>query len=542
MCSLVLLLTCTVIPIVFSLLRFLPIPQAFVSRFYAYCIDPPVFGKHHAVPVMGLAIIPTRGQALFILYIWFMNVVLSSVGYNITWPNSWYSSKPEEIVAYVGNRAGVLSFANLSLVVLYSSRNNILLYLTNWSHSTFLLIHRWIAVICTIQACVHSAVWLQIYVKQGAKAHAQQAAYEYWIWGIIATMALVVMLPLSILPIRQRMYEVFLASHAVLAVLSMIGCLLHIYFRFTWQWGYETWVYVAFVIWGFDRFFARPLRVFRNGFKQAYVTVIDCDYLQIHVPGIHASGIAYLYFPTLSWRVWENHPFSVAATSSLASRVATRVDSDLGPRHRDIEKSVKEDTFVASQHIAHGNTESGILFFVRQRGGVTARLARHAASNAGVLTLVESSYGSEQMSVIPSPPVGPTLEYPNTILIAGGVGITSLLPLLDRFNGLGNPIGKAKLFWGVRTEPLVAAVEALLCKDGCRIDGKALWGNVEAEVKIGERFDLYVLLAAELYKLRRGTTVVVCGPPGMTDDARNVVNSLARQGCMVRFSEHSFSW
>lgn len=517
-------------------------PQAFVSRFYAYCIDPPVFGRHHAVPVMGLAIIPTRGQALFILYIWFMNVVLSAVGYNITWPNAWYSTKPEEVVAYVGNRAGVLSFANLGLVVLYSSRNNILLYLTNWSHSTFLLVHRWIAVICTIQAFIHSAVWLQIYVKQGAKAHAEQAALEYWIWGVIATLALVVMLPLSILPVRQKIYEVFLATHVALAVLSMIGCLLHIYYRFTWQWGYETWVYIAFVIWGFDRFVARPLRLFRNGMKRAYVTVVDSDYLQIHIPGVDASGIAYLYFPTLSWRVWENHPFSVASTSSLETKkAASRVGSDLGSE-TEPETSIKEETQIASRSIPYGNTESGIVFFVRRRGGLTSQLEGFAKSHTGALTLIESSYGSEQMSVIPSPTTRPLLESPNTILIAGGVGITSLLPLLDRFNGLGAPIGKAKLFWGVRTEPLVMSVEAMLRKDGYRVNGKALWGSVEVEVRIGERYDLYGLLEAELHKLHRGTTVVVCGPPGMTDDARIAVTSLARQGKTVRFSEHSFSW
>ncbi|KAH7401163.1 ferric reductase like transmembrane component-domain-containing protein [Phaeosphaeria sp. MPI-PUGE-AT-0046c] len=540
--GLVLLLTCTVIPIAFSLLRFVPMPQAFVSRFYAYCIDPPVFGRHHAVPVMGLAIVPTRGQALFILYIWFMNIVLSAVGYNITWPNSWYSTKPEEVVAYVGNRAGVLSFANLGLVVLYSSRNNILLYLTNWSHSTFLLVHRWIAVICTIQACIHSAVWLQIYIKQGAQAHAEQAAYEYWIWGVIATLALVIMLPLSVLPIRQRIYEVFLALHVALAILSMIGCLLHIYYRFTWQWGYETWVYIAFVIWGFDRFFARPLRLFRNGVKRAYVTVVDSDYLQIYIPGIEASGIAYLYFPTLSWRIWENHPFSVAAISSLEiKRVTSRAGSDLGSEveHKD---SAKKETVVATRSISNGNKESGILFFVRRRGGLTGKLDQYAALHTGALTLVESSYGSEQMSAIPSPTTEPSLEFPNTILIAGGVGITSLLPLLDRFNGLGTPTGKAKLFWGVRTEPLVVSVEAILRRTESRVNGKARWGNVEVQVKIGERYDLHALLEAELHMLHRGTTVVVCGPPGMADDARIAVTSLARQGKTVRLSEHSFSW
>jgi NAD(P)H-flavin reductase len=489
---------------------------------------------------MGLAIIPTRGQALFIAYIWAINIILSAVGYNITWPNSWYGTKPEEVVAYVGNRAGVLSFANLGLVVLYSSRNNVLLYLTNWSHSTFLLVHRWLAFICTLQACLHSAVWLQIYLKQGAKAHAEQAALEYWVWGIIATLALVVLLPLSILPIRQRMYELFLATHVVFAIISMIGCLLHIYYRFTWQWGYETWVYIAFVIWGFDRFLARPLRVLRNGFRRAHVTIVDKDYLRIHIPGVEASGIAYIYFPTLTWRIWENHPFSVAAISGAeGSRSSSQ--SELDPvSDKSIEN--KDDYTIAARQMAHSARESGIVFYVRRRGGLTSQLVSHASTHGGALVLVESSYGSEQMSIVPSPTAKPSLQYPNTIFIAGGVGITALLPMLNRMSPLGRSSGMSKLFWGVRTEPLVVSVEEMLGTSGMRIGGRSRWGEIDVIVSIGERFDLRRLLEAELQEVQGGTTVVVCGPPGMTDDARIAVTSLARHGRVVRFSEESFSW
>jgi hypothetical protein len=539
---LVLLLTGCIIPIAFSLLRFLPIPQALITKFYAYCIDPPVFGRHHAVSVMGLAIIPTRGQALFIVYIWTINIILSAVGYNITWPNSWYANKPEEVVAYVGNRAGVLSFANLGLVVLYSSRNNVLLYLTNWSHSTFLLVHRWLAFICTLQACLHSAVWLQIYIKQGAKAHAEQAALEYWIWGVIATLALVILLPLSILPIRRKVYELFLTTHVILAIISMIGCLLHIYYRFTWQWGYETWVYIAFAIWGFDRFLARPLRVFRNGVRRAYVSIVDEDYLKVHIPGVEASGVAYLYFPTLTWRIWENHPFSVAATSDLEPAV---ISSPSGPdsiSDSPIERTDKERYTVATRGLPHLARTSGIVFFVRRRGGFTSQLALHASTLKSALVLVESSYGPEQMSIIPSPAAKPSLQYPNTIFIAGGVGITSLLPTINRTSPFSKSSGVAKLFWGVRTEPLVLSVEEMIGTVRRRADGRAKWGEVDVTVSIGKRFNLRRLLEAELREIQSGTTVIVCGPTGMTDDARTAVTSLARHGSVVRFCEKSFSW
>ena len=91
------------------------------SKFYAHVIDPPVFGTRHAVPAFfGLGIVPTRGQALFVFYIWTLNIVLSAVNHIITWPNLWFESIEHEVLEWVGNRVGMLSFANLILAVLFS--------------------------------------------------------------------------------------------------------------------------------------------------------------------------------------------------------------------------------------------------------------------------------------------------------------------------------------------------------------------------------------------------------------------------------------
>lgn len=59
---------------------------------------------------------------------------------------------------------------------------------------------------------------------------------------------------------------------------------------------------------------ARLVKITRNGLQMAEISVIDEDYLLVDLPGEVASGHVYLYFPTLPWRVWENHPFSVAGT------------------------------------------------------------------------------------------------------------------------------------------------------------------------------------------------------------------------------------
>lgn len=164
--SLILLLTGAGIPLLCSLLRFLPFPSTFISSFNAHIIDAPAFGSRHNVPLLNMAIVPTRGQALFLLYIFGINVVASFAGLNVgRTPNSWWGSKNEEFLAVYANRVGMLSFGNLPLLFLYAGRNNVLLWITNWSHSTFLLLHRWIGFICMLQAVLHSAVYLDLHTR-----------------------------------------------------------------------------------------------------------------------------------------------------------------------------------------------------------------------------------------------------------------------------------------------------------------------------------------------------------------------------------------
>jgi predicted ferric reductase len=524
-----------------------------VSNVYATLIDPPLFGSYHSVPVLGLGFVPTRGQGLFIAYIWIVNVILCAAGYEVRDPMSWYSSLEKQLMAYIGNRTGLLSFVNLAIAVLFASRNNVLLLVTNWSHSTFLLVHRWISVICMLQACVHSILWLLMYLEplSGPDAFEEESKLSYWIWGVVATLALVLLMPLSVLPVRKKLYEVFLASHVVLAVLAMIGCMLHIYYRYEWQWGYQTWVWIAFAFWLFDRFVARPLRLVRNGVRQAFITVIDDAYLQIDVPGVEGDGHAYLYFPTFTWRVWENHPFSVAAVSSVtradpapsppASRSSTQDVKGTPTGETEKRPSLATKTHRLPQDKPHQRTTPGLVLFIRTHHGLTSRLLQHADSDTGIPVLVETSYGPH-MSVIEPRPSRQSLKYPNLICIAGGVGITGVLPFLSDAPDVS--WGRKKLFWSVRTEPLVRAVRAVVgnvVRDGDRV-GRETWGGTEVAVSVGKRFDIDAVLTEELGDVVGSTTVAVCGPAGMADEVRAVVTRLGKRGVVVRLIEESFSW
>ncbi|KAI2469991.1 hypothetical protein F4781DRAFT_421647 [Annulohypoxylon bovei var. microspora] len=518
--GLIILITGAVIPVACSLLRFVPFPKALTSRFNAYFIDPPLFGRRHRTPIRDFAIMPTRGQSMLIAYFFIINVVLSCVGYRLSMSISSSKSEHDRLMGYVRNRQGIMSLANVALLVLYSGRNNILLTITNWSHSTFLLLHRWIAIICTIEACIHSALYLQNYIYRGK--FDTESKLPYWICGIVATLSFVILLPSSILPLRQKAYNFFLASHFALAFTALVCCYFHIYRRFENQWGYETWVYIAFGFWAFDRLM-RFARLARNGVKTAEISIVDEHNIRVDVPGVSAQGHAYLYFPTLSWRVWENHPFSVmgalmAQELQRASSITTPEEKDTSPTS-DMEKppaSPVSDRSISSQSVIPP-FKTGLTFFIATNGN-GLRSVLHNKKTLPVL--VESSYAASSLDELRT--------VPNCVVIAGGVGITALAPLL-RTRGTAT-----RLFWGVRSQALVEAVRTALGPG-------VLEPNVIGEISVGRRLDLREILEREVLE-NSETAVVVCGPVGMADEVRAIVCELGQKGRVVKLVDEAFSW
>ena len=438
-----------------------------------------------------------------------INIILSAVGFKSVQPNSWFptaSGIDGEIVAYFSNRVGVLSFANIALVVLYAGRNNVLLWLTNWSHGTFLVLHRWIACIATLQAILHSAIYLHKYVHDGT--HASESKLPYWIWGVVATLCMSLLLPSSIYPIRKNMYEFFLAWHVLLSIFVLVGCYWHILKRFQLQWGYENWIYTAIAIWGFERAM-RIARLARNGIKTAWVTVIDEDYIRVNIEDVSGSGHAYLYFPSLTWRVWENHPFSVAsAVLPPSDRTSTPNRGD------DVEKlsSLAGSSDSDSLERRHQSpAKIGLTFLLRTRTGLTGQLRKHVT----LPVLVESGYGPhEDLS-----------EHFLLICIAGGVGISACIPYL-----CAHP-GATKLFWGARSQGIINAMAPSL-------------NGIEQETFVGKRMDIAEVLRRELGENMATAVVLVSGPSGMADEVRCVVSEMGRRkkGIKVKLVEEAFSW
>lgn len=200
----------------------MPVAGAVLNKLNPYLVWPSLIGNYHVRPLpymLGNA--PTIGQALFIAFFVMMNIVFSAVYYRIASPDAWYATRSDEVLAYVFYRTGTFAYAMAPLIFLFSSRNNILLWLTNRPHSTYLLLHRWIARVFTLQAILHSILGLRLYLVDGYYASSHNT--PYWRWGIVATLFCIFILLSSVTYMRRFFYEIFLAAHLVFTVILIVG-------------------------------------------------------------------------------------------------------------------------------------------------------------------------------------------------------------------------------------------------------------------------------------------------------------------------------
>ncbi|KAL0933681.1 ferric-chelate reductase [Colletotrichum truncatum] len=530
------------LPVALSLLRF--IPGFTKSRAWTYwqswLIHPVTFGRRHREPIAGVGNIPTRGQALYIFLISFLNIILWLAPYTIHQPQASFTSLKMQSVSIIGNRAGVMAMGNVVALFLFAARNNVLLYLTDWSYSTYLLLHRWLAYWAIFHTIVHSFMLLANYILKGT--YEAELIRLYWIWGIVGTVAVCAILLSSLLWVRQRFYEIFLASHIVFSLLFIIGYYYHIWYVYQYNWGYEIWIFVAGGIWGADRLF-RLVRSFFQGLKWATITTVDDvdgEYIRIEVEGKRLKGgVVYLGFPTLTWRFWETHPFSVAyaGDDGIATKPRTQHPTVLSSNQENKSVATPEtietdpekvvETFQDSDGSNTQRNTNTTVFYSRTRSGITRALAAKAASSVRIRVLLEGPYSH-------SGHISPQLSHcTDMICIAGGVGITACLPFVRHSSVAGN----TTLFWSSRHQGLVTALAPAI---------DSLPSSVKVETVVGERLKLEAILTKEMLAGSGGPlAVVVCGPPGMADEVRSKIVTLARTETRSRpyvLVDEAFAW
>ncbi|KAK4183900.1 putative ferric reductase transmembrane component [Podospora australis] len=523
--GIIILVTGFALPILCTWLYHLPFSSSFVSFLSPRITYPSSWGTYSVRPLpylIGNA--PTVGQAIYIAVFFALNIILMSINYHPFQPHLYYKSESDEIKAYIFYRTGIAAYAILPLLILFSSRNNfLLLWLTNWSHATYLLLHRWVARVFVLHALVHSFLALPLFLPQPAVVSS-----GYWAWGAVATVLCVVILAASVLPIRRWSYEIFLASHIVLSVIMMVGLWYHVVL---WvgvdTWGYETWIYAACAVWFVDRA-ARAGKVLKQGVRKGRVRELGNGYVRVDVPGVRFGGDGpglhvYCHFPMLSlWRPWENHPFSVVPTSMWVVKGEQggkdgRTSGDSSPSaSKESGKGVEVEVVdVEKQHGGLGKVSGnmGITLLIKKGSGMTT----HLKATEGLWTLLDGPYRNASTTEI--------RRCDRLLLIGGGIGITSLLPWIASHPNV-------KLYWSVKESAkcLVEEVERVLV-------------GVEKEVRIGKRLHIVDLLAQEVETGYKRIGVVVSGPGGLCDDVRAAVVAAERKGgTEFELDVDAYSW
>ncbi|KAK7423231.1 hypothetical protein QQZ08_009127 [Neonectria magnoliae] len=105
--------------------------------------------------------------------------------------------------------------------------------------------------------------------------------------------------------------------------------------------------------------------------------------------------------------------------------------------------------------------------------------------SGGTPVLVEASYGHKAKTCLQSSDSDfkPMRQYPSTLCIAGGAGITAIVPAVNT-SGLYGCVGKTKLYSGVRHQGLVDAVESMLPQTD---SSNSKWAHIVERITVESR-------------------------------------------------------
>ncbi|ODA79408.1 hypothetical protein RJ55_05001 [Drechmeria coniospora] len=497
---------------------------------------------------------PPRLQSLTLLLFLLLNVALSMHGYRIIEENYYFPTRTRQVLRYLSDRTGILAFFNFPVIWLFGMRNDVCLWLTGWDFGTYNAFHRWVARIATAQAVVHSVCYtILISIEGGWSYYLSYYALGWWNYGVVATVAMSLLLPLSWCWFRRHHYETFLVVHMALGLVLLLTMLGHVSI---FGGRYDALFYVPACVWLLDRVL-RAFRVlfFRRAWSVDGLASYDAsaNMVRLTVPMDEAAyevkAGTYFYLMLLdSSRPWQSHPFTVASVSGRPSRTS------LGEQVPLLDLEEVDATDAASDVDGGEATRPHMTFLIRPYDGLTKQLRHLAAATewsapVPLRVLLDGPYGRTQ-----------NLEgYDLVVFLVGGSGVVtalSYLPTLTQADG------------GRQVQVHLVVREPALAEDVIRRDmGDALGcGGLTVDVYISSRAGVAaggtlagvpsnvrqhlgrpnadeVVRRATASVGRGSLAVVASGPQRLQDEARRaVVEALARSASRISYFEESFAW
>ncbi|KAK3934540.1 ferric reductase transmembrane component 3 [Diplogelasinospora grovesii] len=340
------------------------------------------------------------------------------------------------------DRIGVLAYALTPLSVLLASRESLLSLVTGVPYTSFMFLHRWTGYVIILQSALHTIGWCvvetRLYQPQPAVWNTL-IAQQWMVWGLVAMVLLVIMWFFSLSWTIRNVtgYEFFRKSHYVLAMVYIGAVIGH------WV-ELQCFLVPGLVLWLADRF-ARLVRTgllhygynHRWGFAPAQADaifwadekhgdIVRLDFKHPQAPWKIGQHF-YLCFPESS--IWQSHPFTpLSLPIPLDSR---------------------------------GRVQHSYIF--RAKKGETRKMARLLTQKAAIATMMAGDKVGSPAPVVRTPvvlqgPYGESIidglaQHHNVLCVAGGTGITYVLPvLLGLAREQANPGRRIELIWAVKRQ------------------------------------------------------------------------------------------
>ena len=375
-----------------------------------------IFGRTSRLQVLVLAAL-----AGYLLIFSFVGIVYNTWVTPVSGMSGVYNTRAS--IGPWADRVGVLAYALTPLSVLLSTREYFLSVITGLPYQSFNFLHRWLGYIIFVQSSLHTIGWcvveLRLYQPQPSVG-IEWITQTYMIWGVVAMILLLLLFVLSTpWGIRLTGYETFRKAHYVLAMVFIGACWAH------WK-QLKCFLIPSLIFWGLDRA-ARLLRTaFLHyhpgesglfGFKSLdaaitlfpddeYGDVIRLELENIQEPW-NIGQHYYLCFTQGS--IWQSHPF-------------TPLNAPL------VEKGKVKHSYI-----------------LRAKKGETKKITNLAVQGVNHTPVILTGAYGESITKHLTPTT-------NIICVAGGTGITYVLPvLLDLARRV--PLRedrKLELIWAIR--------------------------------------------------------------------------------------------
>jgi predicted ferric reductase len=511
-----------------------------------HMIYAPLWKKRHnrefrLSSAMNVGTLPSRLHFVLILLYLASNITYMFI-------LNWQNENRYAFCAELRGRSGILALVNMVPLIIMAGRNNPLIAILKISFDTYNLLHRWLGRIVVIETVIHTIAWAIPAVADGGWTMVRDKILKTLFIGsgTVGALALVVLLLLSVSPLRHAFYETFLSIHIVLALVAFICTWIHCASP-NMPGGLPTlpWIMAIVALWFADRL-ARVIRVaYANwsdkGFTDAHCEAMPCEVTRVTVrlprymdiqPGTHA----YLRF----WGVnpWECHPFSVAWVEHETTNTLPVASSEKEPLNA----------------VDRANAYTNVSFIVGARTGVTRKLfdkASRSVRGIRIKAALEGPYAGHHCLD----------SYGHIVLFAGSTGITHqisyLRHLLEGYNAGTVATRRITLIWIIREYESLEWVRPFMDtilripnrKDLLRIqvfvtrpqNPRDIVSSSSTVKMFPGRPNVRLLLVKEVQEQIGAMVVSVCGPGGLADDVRASVRGVQGHS-VIDFIEESFTW